>query len=193
MELSTASLRRSPTWVKRRCIKCGKQDSLPLYGFNFISALHCIHALSITKRIKFKKSPRQQTQHSRLCTIDMFCAICKFMQFWNCTAQIRNFEIANQFERGIWFRNCAVKFRYRRRRDHKYWWWVQEIQTSIISDSVLKRPVFWSVLQSKMISKDKGQKIMRLLKSDPIAVNYSSQLKFWVKKRGFQLTTLLVP
>ena len=46
---------------------------------------------------------------------------------------------------------------------------------------------------SKMILKDKVQKIVRLLKSNPVAVNYSSQLKFWVKKRGFQLTTLLVP
>ena len=35
---------------------------------------------------------------------------------------------------------------------------------------------------SKMISKDNGQKILRLLKSDPVAMKYSSQLKFWVKK-----------
>ena len=41
---------------------------------------------------------------------------------------------------------------------------------------------------SKTISKDKGQKIVQLLKSDPVAVNYSSQLKFWVKKCSFQLT-----
>ena len=40
-----------------------------------------------------------------------------------------------------------------------------------------------------MISKGQGQKIVQLLKSDPVAVNYSSQLKFWVKKHGFQLTS----
>ena len=34
----------------------------------------------------------------------MFYAICKFTQFWNCAAQIRNCEIANQF----W--NCATTF-----------------------------------------------------------------------------------
>ena len=41
---NTASL-RSPTQAKRRRIKCGKQGSIPLYDFNFISVLHCIHTL----------------------------------------------------------------------------------------------------------------------------------------------------
>ena len=83
--------------------------------------------------------------------LDLFHAICKFMQFPNCTAQIRNYEIANQFQskNPIWklriaisklhcaisklrcaiskLRCTVLKFRYRQRRDH-----VQEPQGSII-------------------------------------------------------------
>ena len=69
--LSSASLRRSLTQAKRQRIKCGKQDSIhiPLYDFNFISVLLCIHAWLLTKKLNNKRSPRQQTQHSQLCTI----------------------------------------------------------------------------------------------------------------------------
>ena len=61
----------------------------------------------------------------------------------------------------------------------------------IISDSVLKRSAknVGPIEMSKMISKDKGQKIVGLLKNYPVAVNYSSQFKFYVKKHGFQLTS----
>ena len=40
---------------------------------------------------------------------------------------------------------------------------------------------------SKTMTTEKGRKIILVLKSDPSAADYSSQLKFWVKKRGFQL------
>ena len=40
---------------------------------------------------------------------------------------------------------------------------------------------------SKTITAEKGRKIVLVLKSDPSAADYSSQFKFWVKKRGFQL------
>ena len=65
----TTSLRRSLTQAKRQCIKCSKQGSIPLYDFNFIPILHCIHALLIIKRVK--KSPRQLTQCSQSCTTDI--------------------------------------------------------------------------------------------------------------------------
>ena len=40
---------------------------------------------------------------------------------------------------------------------------------------------------SKTISREKGQKIIRLLQNDPAAEAYSSKFKFWVKQRGFSL------
>ena len=45
----------------------------------------------------------------------------------------------------------------------------------------------WKDQTSKTISQERGQQIVRLLKKDPVAVNCSSQFKFWVKKRGFEL------
>ena len=72
----------------------------------------------------------------------MFRAFCKFTQFRNCAAQIRNCEIANRFRNGnpiSKLRSAILKFRYSWRRDRVYRWWAQEIRTSIISDRVLKR------------------------------------------------------
>ena len=66
----TASLKRSPTCAKRWRINCGKWGSIPSYDFNFISVLYCIRALLIAKS-HLKRSPRQQTQHSQSCTIDI--------------------------------------------------------------------------------------------------------------------------
>ena len=117
----------------------------------------------------------------------MFCGICKFTQFWNCAAQIRNYVVANQVRNGnpnfelaqldfeIARRN--LKFRYRQRR--KY---VQEAQASIVSDSVWKR-LAKNAIPSKTILKDKGQKIMRLLKINTVAHCSSSG---W---NAFQLTS----
>ena len=38
----------------------------------------------------------------------MFCAFCKFTQFRNCSAQTRNYEIANKFEI-MWPSLCNFK------------------------------------------------------------------------------------
>ena len=40
---------------------------------------------------------------------------------------------------------------------------------------------------SKTISREKGQRIVNAIKKDPSAVTYSSQFKFWVKKKRFEL------
>ena len=40
---------------------------------------------------------------------------------------------------------------------------------------------------SKTISREKGQRIVNVIKKDPSAVTYSSQFKFWVKKKRFEL------
>ena len=40
---------------------------------------------------------------------------------------------------------------------------------------------------SKTIAREKGQKIIRLLRNHPVAEAYSSKFKFWVKQRGFSL------
>ena len=40
---------------------------------------------------------------------------------------------------------------------------------------------------SKTIAREKGQKIIRLLRNDPVAEAYSSKFKFWVKQHGFSL------
>ena len=40
---------------------------------------------------------------------------------------------------------------------------------------------------SKTISREKGQRIVDVIKKDPSAVTYSSQFKFWVKKKRFEL------
>ena len=37
---------------------------------------------------------------------------------------------------------------------------------------------------SKTISREKGQRIVNVIKKDPSAVTYSSQFKFWVKKNA---------
>ena len=41
--------------------------------------------------------------------------------------------------------------------------------------------------RSETITAAKGWKIVTLLKSDPVLLNYSSKFKHWVKQRGFQL------
>lgn len=40
---------------------------------------------------------------------------------------------------------------------------------------------------SKAIWKEKGTRIVHVLKGDPVAHTYSKFFKFWVKKRGFQI------
>eukprot|EP00731_Ephydatia_muelleri_P034823 Em0080g4a len=40
---------------------------------------------------------------------------------------------------------------------------------------------------SKTISREKGQRIVNVIKKDPSALTYSSQFKFWVKKKRFEL------
>eukprot|EP00731_Ephydatia_muelleri_P017096 Em0010g194a len=40
---------------------------------------------------------------------------------------------------------------------------------------------------SKTISRENGQRIVNVIKKDPSAVTYSSQFKFWVKKKRFEL------
>ena len=40
---------------------------------------------------------------------------------------------------------------------------------------------------SKAIWKEKGSRIVNVLKGDPAAQDYSATFKFWVKKRKFQI------
>ena len=40
---------------------------------------------------------------------------------------------------------------------------------------------------SKTIWKEKGKRIVNVLKGDPVAQRYSATFKFWVKKRGFEV------
>ncbi len=40
---------------------------------------------------------------------------------------------------------------------------------------------------SKTIWREKGKRIVNVLKSEPAAQHYSPKFKFWVKKRGFEL------
>ena len=40
---------------------------------------------------------------------------------------------------------------------------------------------------SKAITREKGQKIVRVLQNDPAAEEYGPKFKFWVKQRGFKL------
>ena len=40
---------------------------------------------------------------------------------------------------------------------------------------------------SKAIWKEKGSRILNVLKGDPAAQDYSATFKFWVKKRKFQV------
>ena len=74
-------------------------------------------------------------------TVYMFRAICKFTQFRNCAAQIKNCEIANQFQncsaKFTQFPNCAVKFtRFRN--------WVVQIRNS----EILKVDVYSNIKQT---------------------------------------------
>ena len=116
----------------------------------------------------------------------MFHAICKFTQFRNCTAQIRNckpiskggfdFEIeilvqTKERPRVLMTSTGDTNIDYQRQRFEAF-----------CKEHCANR-------NNETISKDKGQKIMRLLKNNLVAVNYSSPFKFWVKKRAFQLTS----
>ena len=147
----------------------------------------------------------------------MFCQFANLHNFEIALCKLEISKLQTNFERRIWFRNCAVqfrnfgidggetactesimklhsaisKFRYRWRKDRMYQWWVQETQTFIIRqrqrfEAFCKGYANGNNKTSKTTSKDKRQKIVWLLKSTPVAVNCSSQLKFWVKKRGFQ-------
>ena len=90
--------------------------------------------------------------------------IFKFTQFGNCAAQIRKCEIANQFQnRNPISKLCSAIWNF---------WYSSSVQeASIISDSVLKHfeKNAVPVKTSKVIAKDKGQKMVRPLKSDPVA------------------------
>ena len=107
--------------------------------------------------------------------------------FRNFAAQFRNFGIDGGetvcTEPISKLHSASSKFWNRWRRDSVYQWWVQETQTSIIRQwqrfeaFCKERYANRNDKTSKMILKGKGQKIVRLLKSDPVAVNYSSQLK----------------
>ena len=41
--------------------------------------------------------------------------------------------------------------------------------------------------RSKTITKAKGQKIINVLKSNPVALEYSPKFRHWVKQKGFKL------
>ena len=123
----------------------------------------------------------------------MFCAICKFTQLRNCAAQIRNPKLQTNFGRGIRFRNCVAQFGN---------FGIEGGETCVPMTSAGDANINYLWQHSgafckeccanrndKMILKDKGQKIVRLLKNNPVAVNCSWQFKFLVKKRGFQLTS----
>ena len=47
-------------------------------------------------------------------------------------------------------------------------------------------------LGSKTISREKGDKIIKVLKKDPSAEEYSPKFKHWVKTRKFHLVTFSV-
>ena len=57
------------------------------------------------------------------------------------------------------------------------------IRSSFLTDFALRN----SYKTSKTISREKGQRIVNVIKKDPSAVTYSSQFKFWVKKKRFEL------
>ena len=78
------------------CNSAALHNQVLAYGFH-----ECLHVQGAKGT---QTNPCSPTKIVPTCSLYMFRAICKFTQFRNCAAQIRNCKIVNQF------RNCATTF-----------------------------------------------------------------------------------